>query len=274
LKITAKMGASQRSYVSFAGRRLQTRFFKVNDADWLAANLNAANILVQDAIRYGNRDKSDHAQIIRDVPVTHVKAFLESYQVHPDSPDLDGEMMIKYIDKQLEADTPSLRQWTIAVVIGDHEEIQLGGLSIRTQVRSQLNDGDPMRADIKTLMSKEDRVLDLNVTSLEARAMPEQKLVQLREKDHVYSTRGLLVLYPIEAHSAPAGPPRIRLGDGQAVRVPLNAVQTVVGLGMVFPGAAAERNRVRDAYVAVDLSDVEREDIDEALDNDTEDGSE
>jgi hypothetical protein len=44
-------------------------------------------------------------------------------------------------------------------------------------------------------------------------------------------------------------------------------------MGIVFPGDAELKNRLRPTHVAVDLTDVERTDIDDALDHDTEDPS-
>ena len=38
LRITAKMGAAQPAFISYAGRRLQTRYFRHRDSEWLAAN--------------------------------------------------------------------------------------------------------------------------------------------------------------------------------------------------------------------------------------------
>src|SRR5699024_3060684 len=46
LRVTAKMGAAQPAVISFAGSRLQTRFFHRYDREWLEANHAAAEHLL------------------------------------------------------------------------------------------------------------------------------------------------------------------------------------------------------------------------------------
>ncbi|MGH4000938.1 MAG: Z1 domain-containing protein [Pseudonocardiaceae bacterium] len=264
LRITAKMGAAQWAYISYAGRRLQTRFFPVRDRDWLTDNLDAAGTLIQNASRQGLHEPpapGEFVHLFRDVPVGAVRTFLDRYRVHADSPDLERELLLSYIDKQLEADRPSLEKWTVAVVGGTETPVNIGGLDVQTLIRSRLNDGNPDRADIKTLMSKQDRVLDLDITTAEARADSEQKLAERRQNDPVHRDRGLLVLYPIDAHSAPVRPERIEL----------NAADTVIGVGLVFPGKPDTSNRIKARHMAVSLADVTTEDLDEILNTDTED---
>jgi Z1 domain len=269
LRITAKMGAAQPTYISYAGRRLQTRYFPVSDPEWIRSNLEAAAGLVQDATRHGDHERNDQLQLFRNVPVGSIKNFLSAYAVHKDSPDLDSSPMLKYIDRQLGSDTPALLDWTVAVVGGEKAEVDLGGIRVGTIVRSRLSRSTPDRADIKTLMSRRDRGLDLDLTPGEALDASESALAKKRNEDPVHRTRGLLVLYPINARSAPQDP-RSTAGP-EPVRVPLDAPDTVIGMGIVFPGDAELKNRLRATHVAVDLTDVERTDINEALDNDTED---
>lgn len=267
LRITAKMGAAQSAYVSYAGRRLQTRFFPVHDADWLANNLNAAATLIQNAFRQGLHETpspGEFVHLFRDVPVGSARTFLDRYRVHADSPDLDRELLLAYIDKQLDAHTPSLEKWTVAVVGGDRGPVNIGGLEVGGVIRSRLDDKNPDRADIKTLMSKQDRVLDLDITSANARAVGEQRLAELRQEDPVHRDRGLLVLYPIDAQSPP-----VRAG-----RAPLDATDTVIGVGLVFPGEPDTGNRIMARHMAVSLADVTTEDLDEILNTDTEDADE
>jgi hypothetical protein len=271
LRITAKMGAAAPTYISYAGRRLQTRFFAVDDTNWVSANLDAAAVLVQDALKHGVHESTSDMHLFRNVPVGSVKNFLASYSVHKDSPDLESKQMLKYIDSQLGSDTPALQYWTVAVVGGDQGSISLGGLEVGTIIRSRLSRSSPERADIKTLMSRRDRGLDLNLTPREATDATESELAKKRNQDPIHRTRGLLVLYPINAHSAPQDPRSVK---GPApTRVPLDASDTVIGMGIVFPGDAELKNRLRPTHVAVDLTDVERTDIDDALDHDTEDPS-
>lgn len=272
LRITAKMGAAQPAAISYAGRRLQTRYFLHKDPDWLTNNFDAASYLIQNAAlgsepRPRDEESLSPKLLIRDVPVGLIKGFLMRYQVHKDSPDLDTTLMIKYIDEQLVSDPPSLEMWTMAIISGEGPEINFGGLSVNTVNRSRLNDHDAERADIKTLMSKEDRALDLNISLKDARQWSEGRLIDSRNSDPLMHDRGLLVLYPIDQTSRPD---KNYEGPGEPPRIPLNADGTVVGFGIVFPGNVLTRS-VQASYVAVDLTDVESEDIDEALTVDTED---
>ncbi|GIF96587.1 Z1 domain-containing protein [Catellatospora citrea] len=265
LRITAKMGAAQPAYISYAGRRLQTRYFEHADAEWLHANREAAESLVQEATLRGVVEDVGAARLIRDVPVSLIKQFLSRYRVHEESPDLDTTLMIKYIDQQLTSEQPSLAVWSVAVVVGEGDPATLGGMDVNYSIRSRLINGQPGRADIKTLMSKQDRALDLAVTPAEAKAKSESELVALRNADPVCRDRGLLVLYLIDPISEP-----VRTQRPDAVkRTALAAVSPVVGMGVIFPGDAGTK-KIQATHVAVDLTDVESENVDEALDTDTE----
>jgi hypothetical protein len=263
LSITSKMGAAQAARVSYAGRRIQTRYFYREDADWLSANIAAASDLVDDASKTGVRDSSGRAVLFRDVRSTVVLAFLRQYRVHPDSPDVDPKQLVEYIQKQIaDEDSPSLEYWTVAVMTGDHEVVKLGGEDFPTIIRSRLNDESDERADIKTLMSKRDRVLDLSNGTQVAKTAPEPLLVQLRNDDSVHRDRALIVIYPIQAYSEPEKSKSSPLNE-RATRVPMDAVEPVIGLGLVFPGDIGGGTSV--THMAVDLRGLES--VDE---NDTE----
>ncbi|TFC42960.1 MULTISPECIES: Z1 domain-containing protein [Cryobacterium] len=271
LRITAKMGAARPTFVSYAGRRLQTRYFQSNDIGWLEDNLDAARDLVQTALATGDRESADSYELLRNVPVRPILQFLSQYTVHGDSPDLDSNLMTKYIERQIGESPSSLHTWSVAVMSGSESTIDLGGLSVKTLIRSKLNDNNPDRADIKTLMSKQDRALDLDLSVAEAKSAPEGKLVTLRNADKVHHDQGLIVIYPINSVSEPV---RDQPTDGVVRRVALDAATTVIGFGIVFPGNAQLKNQITGSHVAVDLSDVEKEDLEEALDHDTEDDAE
>ncbi|NUW47104.1 hypothetical protein, partial [Nonomuraea rhodomycinica] len=96
----------------------------------------------------------------------------------------------------------------------------------------------------------------------QARAKSESELVALRNSHPVCHDRGLVVLYLIDPTSEPANqqqsadvehPPRTELG----------AAQPVVGLGITFPGDVQTKS-IQATPVAVDLTDVESENVDEA----------
>jgi hypothetical protein len=264
LRITAKMGAAQPVYVSFAGRRLQTRYFYPADKDWLEQNLEAARKLVGAAALAAEERSGGEAVVFKGVNVGDVFAFLDQYTVHPESPDIDFKLMKKYIEKQVSADSPSLQKWNIAVMSGDGaDRVDLGPIKVRSVVRSQLDDQNAARADIKTLMSRPDRVVDMDIS---ATGLSEAELVQRRNEDPAVNDRGLLVIYPIERMSSPKA--------GSKSRQALNALETVIGVGFVFPGEPMVKNQVTSTAVAVDLTGVEptdREDVTSILNSDSED---
>ncbi len=271
LMITAKMGAARPAFVSFEGRRLQTRYFLVKDAQWLADNRQAADDLVSEARASSEPEKLATATLIRNVSVSLIKEFISSYKVHADSPDLDRKMLLRYIDDRLVDSEPSLDKWSVAIVDGDVKEtVDVGGLAIKPVRRARLNDDNAKRADIKTLMSKQDRVLDLGMSVGQARAKSEDALVDARNADPAYHDRGLLVLYAIDKESMPDPPATPLPPDKRPPRAPLSAEETVIGMGIVFPGDRTGKKQVQATHLAVDLSDVEREDVDAALDTDTE----
>jgi hypothetical protein len=87
----------------------------------------------------------------------------------------------------------------------------------------------------------------------------------MRNEDPVAKNRGLVVLYPIDRVSSP-----VVAGNE---RQPLEAVRPVLGMGIVFPGDAESKTQVKATYLAVDLTDVEVEDL-SAIEDDTEGSSE
>lgn len=258
LRITAKMGAAIPAYTSFGGRRIQTRYFIADDAGWLESNLEAADHLVRDTRAVGRiGEPLAHGGVLfRDVDADVVERFLKQYASHSDSPDLDRDLMLKYIANERRAG--SLHQWSVAVMAADddkHGTVRLGGLQFGRITRAALSLSPTDRADIKTLMSKDHRVVDLDIEPGKARAMNESALMDARNNDALASKRALLLLYPIDPDSTP---------DPQNAqsRRPLNAATDVIGMALVFPGNA--ESKVRTTHVTVDLSSADVEAPDEA----------
>lgn len=251
LAITAKMGAAAPAEVSYAGRRLQTRYFLREDAEWLANNIRAADDLLQDInsleLRSANRGS---AVVYWDVPARLVVSFLRRYRVHEDSPDLNTQQLIRYINGQRKSEQAALETWSIAVVQSDGETVRLGARDFGSVIRSRLDTGVDTIADIKTLMSKRDRVLDLETWDTFNAAQSENDLVQQRNRDAEYRNRGLLVLYPIDRQSVPmaAG------SSGSVSRVPMNSADPALGIGIVFPGTVGGGKAVAVTHMAVDLA--------------------
>lgn len=252
LAVTAKMGAAKPVSASFSDARVQTRYFVEDDELWLKSNFAAADRLVTDARGDGAQpvvDKTRNATLLRDVSVARILAFLEHYRVHEDSPDLNGSLLSAYIKKEL--DLGMLDRWTVAIMAPDGKSdgaasVKLGGLFFDRVVRAPLQESPAARADIKTLMSKEHRAVDLEIEPARARNSSEADLVALRNDDPVASRRGLLLLYPIDPKSTPAP-------SNRKTRRDLEAQAEVIGLALVFP----ESNTSKDSFVSVDLTGVD-----------------
>ena len=261
LRITAKMGAAIPAYASYGGRRVQTRYFRTQDEDWLLRNVDAADGLLSRVRTKGiePRTVDSGAVLFEGVDADDVLSFLNSYVVHPDSPDLDADLIGKYVAKQRRRG--SLDTWNLAVMAAkpgsERGMVRLGGMEFGRIVRSQLKVDGVERADIKTLMSKDHRAVDFLDQSV-ARKMSENALMDARDKHAEVKSKGLILLYPIDPTSEPDK-------ANKDSRNPLNAAADVIGIALVFPGSANDDSKVSQTYVSVDLTDAEIESDDGEL---------
>ena len=232
----AKMQDAVKAEASYGGRRLQTRYFPTRDREWLATNLAAARQLVSDSIDIDSAKPELYAEghvLLRGVKVDSVLKFLNIYKFHKDAFELDGKLLQRYIKQQNERGR--LLRWNLALVGSEAESPGSplpmgGGVKIKTIRRSKLKNGPDDYADIKTLMSKEHRVIDFTeITQTKARAKSEEYLAGLRKADDP----PLLAIYPIDRTSPPDP-------QNRDTRLPLDAVEDVIGVGLVFPGNGAE----------------------------------
>lgn len=265
LTVTRKLGAAVPASTSYGGQRIQSRYFRL-DEDWLVNNNAAANRLIADLVSnpivteaaIGNSGDSSGPVLFRNADVNHILRFLDTYQSHEDSPDLDRRLLTDYIRKLSESDDPSLEMWNVAVMAGNSRDegvMRLGGSEFNLIRRSKLKDSQhSTTADIKTLMSKEHLVIDVDIDSASARRESEAWLKSLR--DEAYPDTGLLLLYPIQAESRPDP-------SNEETRRNLAAPTDLVGLAMVFPDSRSN-DAVNNDYIEVDLSAIQHEDTDPA----------
>ncbi|WP_198956903.1 hypothetical protein [Ensifer sp. 1H6] len=94
-------------------------------------------------------------------------------------------------------------------------------------------------------MSKADLWFDCEGAAPAGEGWEELKQMRQRELGQV----PLLLLYPIDHESPPTG--------NKGTRVSLNAVEDVLGLGIVFPGSVTEGGQ----FVSVDLPSLSTEDL-------------
>ncbi|WP_233478013.1 Z1 domain-containing protein [Streptomyces calvus] len=257
LRVTAaaKMRSAVTAASSYAGRRVQTHYFRT-DAEWLRGNIRAARDLVEASIANAVKVEDRSAEgrfVFRDVPYDVVTDFLASYRFHEKSPENDADLISAYIRKRV-ASAGSLRRWNVAVVGNPHGEPfaftpdVVVGRSVRARLADTLGPGS---ADIKTLMSRRDAAVDL---SGDASKLTEEDI--MRERQTQLPDTGLLVLYPIDKTSEPNPPKKTRKA--------LAAEEHVIGVGLVFPKPRNGDSTV-EKYISADLSGVRIEDEDLSL---------
>jgi hypothetical protein len=251
LRVTqaAKMKDAVKAASAYGGQRVQTRYFRT-DADWLEANQIAAKRLVSQAVQHAARREErpgDGRYIFRDVPYDLVVDFLRRYRFHEKSQECDAQMLVGYIEKRVRS-AGSLRRWNVAIVGNPMENEDKGfefapGVAVQRIVRARLETPESGFADIKTLMSRRDAAVDLDG---DAGSLTEQEIKAERQRQ--LPDRGLLVLYPIDKVSSP--PPREKQR-----RLPIDADEHVIGVGLVFPQPYGEDSAIE--WISADLSGVD-----------------
>jgi hypothetical protein len=246
-----KMQHAVRCSTSFDEKRVQTTIFKHRDKEWLGKNLSAARQLVGDAIQSGSPVVQGDAgrRIISRVEVGLIKSFLRSYRIHERHPIMDDDALLKYIDAEVRAG--SLLDWNV-VVAGQANNVlgtlDLGGGVIANLIRrSRLKGvGGEDFANVKALMQEIDICCDMPgfASGGDRTSMFDARLRQ-------FPRTGLLVLYPVSMSS---------MADPAARdRVDMDAVEHIVGLGVVLPKTIRSSGSVD--YMTADLSSTEVDEI-------------
>jgi hypothetical protein len=186
---------------------------------------------------------------VRNVNFSHVLELLEAFEFHPSQADFASQPLREFIARAAEEGT--LANWNIAIICNgpksSTESVELAGLEVRTVVRSRL-DGCGQEANIKALMSRQNVLADCDAGDEPAEDSWEALKAYRRTQ---LPRTGLLLIYPIDRISTPS--PRAA-GSGTSQRIPLDAENVVIGLGMVLP--APEQSRVTTAvYMTQDRSD-------------------
>lgn len=265
----AKMQHAQRAQVSYAGRRLQTILFNHKDKEWLSSNIDAARALLR-SVDGAERHAKGGLSIIRGVDSQHIISFLSAYNFHENSRDLDGELISRYILSR--RDDGELLKFNIAVMGRSSESDYLGeldlGLSAKVGCinRARLDVvGGQTYADIKALMSRNDRVIDLELPEGElTEKTSNARLVQLRNAPGgptggYGDGSGLLLLYPVSKDSKP-------VRGSASTRAALGAVEHALGVGIVFPESGSSRADVE--YVTADVAAMSGVEVEAPDEND------
>lgn len=258
MAITAanKMRAAHDCAVSYWGTHRQTFRFEHRNRNVLERNWKAAAELLSRAEELGLRDRNTDAKIWRKVPKSSIIRFVELYQPHSTQADLSRTLLNGFING---ADA-RLDTWNIGVVEPKHANTSTKSLGtigkVRLVTRSKLKDEGATDADIKALMSRIDVTLDCAEKLPANLSWDEIKEARLAQVGQV----PLLLLYPIDKNSPPTG-----RGDA---RIALDALEDVIGYGVVFPGSKTEGGNyvsVRlDAPSADELNEINTEEKDQA----------
>ena len=241
-----KMRSGRPCTVSFWGEHRQTFRFHHRDKDWLQQNWQAAAELVSRAEELGCRDDGTPRKLWRGVPKSSIVRFFETYRAHDSHADLARDFLVSFLDGQ----DPRLKLWNIGVVepqLGQVAEQKLGKAgNVRLVTRARLKDTGDV-ADIKALMSRVDVTFDCDGLETTDDSWGVLKSARTEELGDL----PLLLLYPIDKTS----PSR----TGSKVRVALDAVEDVLGYGVVFPGSVTEGAD----YVSVDLQPHSADELDD-----------
>jgi hypothetical protein len=264
----AKMQHARTAEASYSGRRLQTILFNHTDASWLQDNIHAARELVRAARQGPVRSVRPGITILGPVDSQIVIEFLDRYRFHENSRDLDGELITRYIRNRRD-ENDELRHFKIAVMGRTSASDYLGEVDLglaeptlcinRARIKAI---GGSTYADIKALMSQNDRVIDLPISAEELKGTTNGDFGRLRNLPSAGGrgdNTGLILLYPVSKDSRPVRGSATTRGD-------LAAAEHVVGVGMVFPVSSSRTAKVDylTGNVAALTQDVETPDDDEA----------
>jgi hypothetical protein len=252
LAVTAalKMQHAVEAQVSYGGRRLQTIMFAHRDRRWLDRNLDAGRNLIARLREDGCEPVELPGRwLIEGASADRVIGFIEEYQFHERSFELRRmDLICDYINAQRQADG-SLETWNV-VVVGRRAGAPLGTITLGLPAevpllnRARMKRSDGSYADIKALMSKIDWIADFRTqpSSDELKGKEDAELAAMRPRGI-----GLLLLYPVARNSRPM---RQQAEETKRTRVPLEAEEHVLGVGLAFPTA---EHTTAQSYISVDL---------------------
>ena len=239
-----RMRAARPCAISYWGTHRQTFRFEHRNEAILRTNWAAAEELVSRSEALGRRDRANGKKLWRRVPRSSVLRFFETYRPYSEHGDLRPSLLLPF----LRGEDDRLAEWNVGIVetararrsraIGTAGQI---GLVTRARLRDT---GDI--ADIKALMSRSDIWFDCEGP------VPAEGWDDLKEgrRNSLGADVPLLLLYGIDRESQPRN-------ASSSVRVGLDAVDDVLGYGLVFPGSVTEG----DNFVSVVLDPLSADEI-------------
>jgi hypothetical protein len=248
-----KMHHAPEYQVSFQGEgKIQTIFFNdersnLKNAEAITALLDRIGSPVDDKskpISESEKKKFSGRRVWKGVSGTDVANVLATIEFPEQSRDVNGTRIAEYIRTQITAD--ELTNWTVALLAGDGEQIEVDGWLFNTVKRKAVTSSP--RYVIKTVLSPPDEALDL---SKEERSAALEITNQKREKKKKEKTntpdgpairqirgrdprRGLLLLYPLSPKNASLNDVKVPIfgvvvsfpdsGNGRTIKYRINQV--------------------------------------------------
>ena len=240
----AKMKNAYRTEISYEGRHVQTIRFDHRDQDAVKGNWRAGEELIE-SIGPSHFQDVSKGSLATGVPLESVRRFLNSYRICNRHMDLNREHLLGFVD----SNPQMLAQWNVALIQpnkGGTSNRPLNGFGqVRTVNRSKLKLNEEDYADIKALMSKQDVLIDVNEELDTSGNRSWKELKEFRPEVP------LLLLYPIDGAS--------KAKEGSPNRADLDALDDLLGIGVVFPGSVQRGGN----YLSVNLDVPTPEDLDE-----------
>jgi hypothetical protein len=257
----AKMQHAMRADASYSGRRLQTILFNHRDRGWLQQNIDCARSLIAATGSATRSHPRPGITLIGPVPSTVITDFVGGYRFHENSRDLDSELIRRYIEGR--RGDHELTHFKVAIMGRAGRSDRLGEVDLGLPEpvgcinRARLNAvGGATYADIKALMSRSDRAIDLAIAPSEVEEMAHGDVARLRNlpaQGGRGDSTGLLLLYPVSKDSVPAR-------SSAKTRQPLDAIEHVVGVGLVFPESGSRTATVE--YLTADIASMAGVEVD------------
>ncbi len=255
-----KMRDAIEAKVSYDGQRIQTIHFHRSDAAWLQNNIQAASRLImeiQDSRIDPSFLDSGNSLCFPEVSVDLILPFFDEFRFHKDDDEFVPKLLKGYIRAQNKIG--DLYGWNV-VIKGrerrvNERELALGrSLNVPLLTRTRRSKyGAEEDAHVGSLMSVGDRVIDLGEPLASFRGKKDDQLQEIR--DGRFPNIGLLILYPIDKDSTPQGTGR----SSENGRKPLEAIEDLIGVGMVFPTSKVQTPQ---KYYTANLSNIPRDELD------------
>lgn len=253
LQITRKLAMQNAKItgINYAGQRPSTLFFERTNKEWLLHNQIVTRDFL-DGITQTPIEKNGNI-IYQNIPISKIRQFIENYEICESNNACRKNLILKYFEKI--NSKKFLQNWNVAIIQNKKgREYQIcSKLKVHLVNRSRL---DPKSkndsiANIKVLGQPQNMLVDTDIPDSEKDEFRPLKMFLQRHKyfeEKGIAEPGLLLIYPIDKDSKPK--------SNQTGRLPLDAVEDVVGITLVFP---KDKNIELNSYMTISLDGVEHD---------------